>query len=189
MGLISKAKEFVAGEDAGDEEFEDEFVEGEGPEFVEEDWEDESVDDEEDEVMEWNSAYDFASEMLEEQGFASMNDFISKAMYRRVRKSPQYRDRIESGVETIDKLAETKRRLDEIQGGSGDKSWGEVADELEDADRAINAADSLSGKEDMYAQQALSIGQKLANSFMQGKSQSGGNTNVDTSVNRRSGEL
>lgn len=181
MGFMSKLFGGGGNDDDGDEFVEeDEFVEGEG-------WDDEDEWGEEEEyeqeVMEWDSAYQFAAEMLEEQGFTSMNDFVAKSMFRRVRQSPEFRDRIESGVSTIDKLARTKQQMAELRGGGGGTDWEEVATKMESADRAIQAADSMSGKEDMMVQQALAVGSRLADSFAKGRVQQRAGGDVDASMN------
>lgn len=172
-------------EDDGDFVHEDDFEE-------EDDWEDDFEEeddweeDDEEEELEWESAYMFASDMLEEQGFTSMNDFLAKAMFRRVRQSPKFRDRIESGVNTINKLSQTKQQMEELKGAKKTTDWNEVAEKMESADRAIKAADSMSGKEDMMVQQALSVGSRLADSFAKGRMQqsAGEDVNAGMSMNR-----
>lgn len=187
MGFMKRLFGGGGSEDDG-EDFveEDEFVEGES-------WDDDDEwgeeEDYEEEVMEWDSAYQFSAEMLEEQGFTSMNDFVAKAMFRRVRQSPEFRDRIESGVSTIDKLARTKQQMAELRGESGGTDWEQVASKMESADRAIKAADSMSGKEDMMVQQALAVGSRLADSFAKGRVQSAAGQDVDARMSVNEGEL
>lgn len=113
---------------------------------------------EQEQAEEWDTAYQFAEDMIEPSGFMSMKEFIGKYMYYEVRNSPRYRDRLKHGTETIEMVSDATARLESLRGEGSGNDFGEIADKLQDADRAIQAADSLSGKDDMMTRDLINLG-------------------------------
>jgi hypothetical protein len=196
MGLFETTKNFVSGvtgeqddEESGSagiaEGFEDD-VELEEDGFDDEFEEDDALEDEMDE--EWDTAYRFAEDMLEPDGFANMQDFITKFMFYEVRKSPRYRDRIKNGSRTMEMVSSSMRSLDEARGGGESTDFGEMADKLQNADAALDAAESLSGKDDVVVQQALGIGSQLVENLGKRAAESN-NPNVQSRVTESDREI
>jgi len=87
MGLLDSVKDAVAGGSDGDEELEEQFaqeLEDEKADVVEE--EPDPVETTEQVQQEWDTAYQFAEEMLEVDGFANMMDFTEKYMFYKVQR-------------------------------------------------------------------------------------------------------
>jgi len=198
MGLLSKTKEMFGGggkeEPEDDMDIDDMFDEGESideggeEEQSEADEIVEEAEEEADEQMEWESAYDFAEWWLEDEGFADLQDFGEKAMMMKLEQSPMYRDRIETGVNTLATINEAKQHLQQLKGQDGGNSdYGEMADKLEDADRVIQSVRSLSGEDEMVVQQGMGLA-KSAIEAIGGRVSSGGG-NVESSMTREEGEI
>ena len=198
MGLLSKTKEMFGGggeeEPDDDMDIDDMFDEGESideggeEEQSEADEIVEEAEEEADEQMEWESAYDFAEWWLEDEGFADLQDFGEKAMMMKLEQSPMYRDRIETGVNTLATINEAKQHLQQLKGQDGKASdYGEMADKLEDADRVIQSVRSLSGEDEMVVQQGMGLA-KSAIEAIGGRVSAGGG-NVESSMTREEGEI
>lgn len=193
MGLMNKLNPLSGSDDDGDIEIEDDFGGDDSPEFVDDTGgsiEDEVAEDgqgenEPDEELEWDSAYKFAEWYLEDFGFADMTDFGEKAMMRELERSPMYRDRIETGLETLGAIRNAKEDLETIRGNSTKESdYGQLADKVEDADRLIKGVRSLSGEDEVMVQQGMSLAREALGAIAQ---KSGGQAaNVDTETRRRS---
>jgi len=198
MGLLSKAKDVVTGgsndEPEGDMDIDDMFEEGESIDSSEQEEQGEAdeiveeVEEEADEQMEWDSAFDFAEWWLEDEGFADLQDFGEKAMMMKLEQSPMYRDRIETGVNTLATINEAKQHLSQLKGeDQGANDYGEMADKLEDADRVISSVRSLSGEDEMVVQQGMGLA-KSAIEAIGGRVNSGGG-DVESSMTREEGEI
>lgn len=190
MGFIDKVKGAIGAEE-GDkqgsediaEDFEDEIGLGEEMETVGGELE----EPEEEEMEEWDTAYRFAEDMVEPAGFANMKEFIGKLMHYHVSNSPKYRDRLEHGARTIEMVSQSMERMESLSGDKGGSDFGELADKLEAADRAVNAADSLSGREDVMTQDLINLGYEAVNSIGGAMAKQTGN--VDSSVTESSREI
>ena len=166
MGLINSIKNAVSG--GGDDEDVDEIIdevndeieqEEEGDAELMDELEVEDVEEDEEEE-EWETAYAFATEMLEYRGFSSGKDFASKVMFDETSKSPMYRDRIESGTRTMSQIAQAKNTLREVKGGGEGPNLGEMAEKVENANRVIKSLESLEGKEEQMYQEIIGIAQQ-----------------------------
>lgn len=197
MGLLSKAKNAISGggsEPEEDMDIDDMFEEGESIDEPEGNGgveEEELVEDEdggEEEQMEWESAYDFAEWWLEDDGFADLQEFGEKAMMMKLQNSPMYRDRIETGVNTLATINEAKQHLQQLKGeGGGANDYGEMADKLEDADRVIQATRSLSGEDEMVVQQGMGLAKSAIEAIGSRVNEGGGN--VESSIEREEGRI
>jgi hypothetical protein len=182
MGFIDK----LMGKDGGDSSVDSESDEI-AEEFADEVEAQETMDDtlEEDEFMEeepeeeWDTPYRFAEDMLEPDGFASMMDFGRKFAFMQIKQSPQYRDRIRHGAETIEMVSKSMSQLEEVRGGGDDMDLEQIADDFEAAERAIQAAESLSGKEDQMVGEAMALGRDLVEVMGQNFTGGGGNVSSD----------
>lgn len=176
MGLTSKIKSAVGMSDDGDsdgdvpeedwmDDVDTEINEGEGS--MESDAEMEM--DPEPEEQEWDSAYQFADEYIEVRGFASMVDFTNKCMAHKINQSPKFRDRLQNGVQTMERIGHMQQQMQKIQGGGQEsRSYKERADELKAANEVIDEAERLNGKEDAMVNEALSLGHELVESIANG---------------------
>ena len=183
MGLLNK----VFGEDEDEEMDENPFDD----EFEQEDnFEEEQFEEEEDEEeLEWESAYAFAEDMLEADGFADMEEFILKCMMYEINKSPMYRDRIKNGVETMDMVTDSFSRMEDLRGSrQDDMGYSEFADEVKAAREVSEELDKLGGKEDAMVQEALGIGSELVDVLKQ-RAQGGAAHDVETSVEHTEEEI
>lgn len=196
MGLLNKAKQAITGSDSGTgneeldeilEDIEDEVEEEEDDVVVEDEIE---VDDEpetnETEAMEWDSAYAFAEEFLEPRGFSDGKDFAAKVMMHEIEKSPLYRDRIKTGVNTINQITQATEQLREVRGGSEGMDLEGMATKVESANKVIREVESLEGKEDKMYQEIMGLGHKFAENLMARQASPGG---VDAEVNEHDEEL
>jgi len=193
MGFLDRIKDAVSPEEeekGGPDEIGSEFSE---ELQVEEEMEEDSITDDfeeedEEETVEWETAYQFCFDMIEEHGYANMSEFIGKYMYHEVSKSPRYRDRLRHGAETIDMVSQSVESLKEAKGQKDDSDFESMAEELEHAERAINAADSLSGRDEMMTRDALNLGyeaiDKIGQTVM--NQQAGG---VDSSITETDREM
>jgi hypothetical protein len=191
MGMFEKAKNFVTGgssePDFGGVDVDDEFndaVGGEGSEEQEQESESEPEPEPDEGPGPWDSAYDFAWWYLEPEGFASMEEFGEKAMMLKLQNSPMFRDRIETGMETLQMVNQAKQQFDEIQGkDKGSHDYEQMADKLENANRVIDGMKSLNGEEEMMVQEGMSLARDAIEAI--GNRASGGTgSNVDTSMTR-----
>ena len=198
MGLISKTKEIFSGEEQEEDEdidVDDMFAEegevGEGSSGEGGDdliGEEEPEEEEEDEVMEWESAYDFAEWWLEEEGFASLHEFGEKAMMMRLQNSPMYRDRIETGLNTLQTINEAKQHMEQIKGeDNSDRDYSQMADKIEDANRLIEGTRSLSGEDEMIVQQGMGLARSAIEAIGGTVEKTTGN--VDSKMERKGGEI
>lgn len=192
MGFLSNVKDKVTPggskghEDIG-QEFEEEISQQEEG-LLEEDFDDEIEEGEGEEVKEeWETAYQFAFDMIEEDGFADMSEFITKFMFYEVKKSPRYRDRLRQGAETIEMVTNSIEMLQNAGNSGGDSDFEELADKMEAADRAVKAADSLSGKEEMMTQDLINLGYEAVDKVGQNLASGGGN--VESSVTESDREI
>lgn len=188
MGIRDKIKGFIGGDDEPDDGFvdegfeEEEFEEFEEVEDEEEDGEFEEVD-EEDDMLEWDTAYQCADDLIQEKGFTDVNEFISKAMAWRVKNSPMYRDRFETGAQTAQMIEQTASSIENIgSSGDGEVDYGEMADQLEDANRFVEEVESFADEEGKMARDILSTANRAINVFAgSGGSPGGVNTGVKES--------
>lgn len=188
MGLLDNVKEAVTGDSGDSEPLEEQFteeIEEEDP--IEEQVEEDPVAQNTQEVESWDSAYQFSEEMLEVDGFASMMDFTEKYMFYKVQRSPLFRDRINEGVQTLEAVTTAQQQMQEIQGGSQDLE--EMADQLESASKAIDAADKISGKEDQMVSDALNLGRDLVKIGGEQIVNNGSGGGVDSSVTETDREI
>lgn len=137
-------------------------------------------EDEEDEVMEWDSAYDFAEWWLEDEGFADLTEFGEKAMMERMEGSPMFRDRIESGLSTLNSINEAKTTLDDIAGSdTQERDIEDMAERLKAANEVIDATKSLNGEDEMMMRQGMELARDAVEAI-------GGSVNVGSNnVNAR----
>lgn len=154
-------------------ELDEGFEEGGWGEEEEDDWEEE----EEEVVEEWDTAYRFAEDMLEPDGHANMTDFANSFMFYKVRRSPLFRDRIAEGTKTIDQVSTAKKRMDEMRGGKKETDFESMAERMEAANRAINAADKLGGREEAMMQDAMALGTELVQAATSAMTERGGPVN------------
>lgn len=189
MGLIDSINPFKKSEDEIEEIDEDFEIDEEIEESIEEGVEEEDVSEadseqEDDIPEEWDSAYDFSGWYLSDEGFADMVDFGEKAMMYKLERSPMYRDRIETGLNTLGAIREAKDNLDSIKGkDSGSSDYEELADKVEDADRLISGVRSLSGEDELVVQQGMAIAQEAVGAIANRNSGGGGgNVNAESRV-------
>lgn len=124
-------------EEAEDDELDDEW---------DEDWdEDEAGDDEDDE---WDTPYQFLDEMLQHRGFGGANEFTKKAMVYRINRSPLFRDRIKVGNQTMQMVNNTMQMQEEMFGGGSGSNYGQLAEELEEGKRLIDAVEEFGPDEE-----------------------------------------
>lgn len=201
MGFLSNVKNAVTGgDDDSEADFEDPdvdtmFDEGSQPGDTvgdvdeEMEFDDDPVEEEpEDEVMEWESAYQFAEWFLEDEGFADMTDFGEKAMMYKLERSPMYRDRIENGLSTLANINSAKQQLQELKGeDSGSKDYEEMAKKLRSANEVIEGTRKLSGEDEMIVQQGMGLARDAIEAIgTRAQSASG---NVNTSMERTDEEI
>lgn len=195
MGLFDKAKEKVGlgGDDKSEaDEIADDWVDEVDSEVSESDGEMEPniEEEQEPEMREWDSAYKFAEEYLETRGFASMVDFTNKCMAYKINQSPQYRDRIANGVDTMNRVSSMQESLRSVKGDDGgSKNMAEKAEELKAANEVIDQAQKLSGEEDAMVRDMIGLGEDVLQAMTEG--QTGGTTggNVRSSVDSVNEEM
>lgn len=147
-------------------------VEGTGDELPSND------ESEEEEKMEWDSAYDFAEWWLEDEGFADLVEFGEKAMMQRMENSPMFRDRIASGLDTLNSINEAKTTLDEIAGSdTKERDIEDMAERLRAANEVISATKSLNGQDEMMMRQGMELARDAVEAI--GGSVNIGSSNVD----------
>lgn len=167
MGILDKAKSLVSG--GGDSKSED-IAEGFEEEFDEESVEIEGEEDEVEEEMveEWDSAYQFSDEALKELGFDGVSEFADKAMVSRIERSPLYRDRIESGIRTMNQITDSMTRIQEVRkelGADGSVDYSEYAEQVRGANNLINEIDRLSGREEQMANEIIGVAKDAVNAY------------------------
>lgn len=188
MGLLDSLNPFKKSEDETvdiDEEFEmneeESIDEGLSEDIEEEDIEEVDEETDPDIPEEWDSAYQFAEWYLQDEGFADMVDFGEKAMMYKLERSPMFRDRIESGLNTLGAIREARDNLKAIRGGDTETSdYGELADKVEDADRLISGIRSLSGEDEMMVQQGMGLAQEAIQAIANRGGGGGGGSDVST---------
>jgi len=185
MGLIDSLNPFSKSDDDTvdiDEDFEmgDEVDDSIEDDISEEDVGEADSSGEPDIPDEWDSAYKFADWYLSDEGFADMLDFGEKAMMYKLQNSPMYRDRIETGLGTMESIRSAKENLQAIRGEESESSdYEELADKVEDADRLISGIRSLSGEDELVVQQGMAIAQEAIGAIASKGSGSGGGGNVE----------
>lgn len=153
MGLMDTI--FGSDEEDGGPDIADEFEPDEEPD---EDLFDDDPVEQEEEELEWETAYKFAEDMLEADGFANMGEFTRKAMMHKINRSPLYRDRIEHGVETMNMVTDSIGRINELQGSrQADADYSEFVDEVKAARELSEELDKLDGKEDQIINEVIGI--------------------------------
>lgn len=171
-------------------EFDPEGLEGEGTEIGAEGEEivEEPEPEPEDEEMEWDSAYDFAGWWLEDEGFANMRDFGEKAIMHRLERSEMYRDRIQSGMQTLAQVNQANEQLRQIRGKSNkNRDYSEMAEKINNANEVIEGVRSLSGEDEVIVQQGMQLAQDAISAI--GERATSGGANVDTEVGRTGDEI
>jgi len=184
MGFLSKAKNAVTGGSGGGEtSFEDEFDEdamGGEPEIEEPD---------EPAEPEWDTAYQFADDAVQQMGFASLQEFASKAMIMRVEKSPLYRDRIESGVQTMGMITESMERVSDMRsrfdGDDQSDGYRQYVEEVKAANDLIDELDRMEGKEEQMAQEIIGTAQQAIQTYANKSGQSTGSVNANMGTRER----
>lgn len=186
MGLMEKAKQKLGMEEKEDgASFEDEFEEPSGDEV---EVEEEGFEDEpESEEPEWDTAYQFADDVIGECGFAGVKEFVDKSMMYRIDQSPLYRDQIESGLRTMNRISDSMRSVHELQedvrGDSSDKDYQKYAEEVRAANDLIDELDRMEGKEEQYANEIISIANDAVDALKE-RSVDNGSVNSDVGVTR-----
>jgi hypothetical protein len=188
MGMLDRLNPFSKSSDETvdiDEDFQ--VNEGESiDDTIEEELTEEEVTEVDEEAEpdipeEWDSAYQFAEWYLQDEGFADMVDFGEKAMMYKLERSPMFRDRIESGLNTLGAIREARDNLKAIRGEDSENSnYGELADKVEDADRLISGIRSLSGEDEMMVQQGMGLAQEAIQAIASRGGGGGGDGGVST---------
>jgi len=192
MGLLDSTKRALGmggdGDSAEDiiNEIDEEIEQEQQEQEVDEDIEVEDVEEEDDGPEEWDSAYQFATEMLEFRGFSDGQDFVGKVMFKEISKSPMYRDRISSGTQTMSQIANAQSQLQELKGGSDGMNLGEMADKVENANRVIKSVESLEGKEEQMYQEIIGLGQQAVGAMAESRASG---RNVESTVEEVDEEL
>lgn len=192
MGLMDSINPFSSSEDDDSDELlmDDDFSDGvdemiENPgESIDDDLGEPEPEPETDDVPEeWDSAYDFAGWWLEDEGFADMTDFGEKAIMWKLQRSPMFRDRIKTGLDTLSSVRQAKENLEQIRGNETSATdYGELADKVEDADRLISGVRSLSGEDEMVVQQGLGLAREAIQAIGNRSVQQTGSVNTETEV-------
>lgn len=179
MGFLDSVKDALGGGESSEDiagEFEDEFSGGS------EDTIESGIEEtEEEEILEWDTAYRFAEDMLEEEGFSNMKEFIDKAMIYRINMSPLYRDKMESGIEMMDRISSSMERIQGIRGEENgvDRSYSEMVEDIRAANNLIDEIDRMGGKEEEIVNELIGIGRDIAQGYREGTS---GSSAVDTGM-------
>lgn len=182
MGFIDKVKGAIGSGGSSEEIAEDFEQELEVEEEIDQEFEEEVQEEEEKSYREWDSAYRFAEDMLQEDGHSDMMEFTKKVMFYEIDTSPLFRNRIEEGVSTINKITDAKESIMEIREGSGGKDYGEKAEELRQVNELMDQVDKLEGKEEQIVSEAMEIARTAATNLGKGVEKMGGD--VDSSVSR-----
>lgn len=180
MGLIDNVKNAFGASGTEQEEdlsFEDEFQEPQEDEMMEE-------EEIEEETVEWDTAYQFADDFVSEVGFSGMSEFIDKAMIYRINMSPMYRDRIESGVQTMNMITSSMSEIHDVQSRfSGDKesaNYNEYVEQVRAANDLIDELDRMEGREEQIADEVMGIARDAVDAMKESKTVGGGS--VDSSI-------
>lgn len=187
MGLLDR---FLGG---GDDEEEDEEWSDETP--IEETWVDEEDDDEweededweeeEDEgPREWDTAYKFLDDALQQVGFSGCNEFVKKAMVYKINRSPMYRDRVKVGRETMQMVADTMNSINHMNGQES-RGYDELADELQAANRLIDEVEQFSNKEEQMAYDIMGLAQDAIDVYANKKGGAPGNVQTSSEVSNQ----
>lgn len=188
MGFIDKISDAISGSDGtsgGSDEIAESLEMEEEPIL---EGSDELIgDDDEDEEQVWDTAYRFFEDFVEEDGHIDGMDFAKSAAFYEVSNSNMYRDRIQSGKDTIETVAAAKETIESVKRSGDTESYGEKAEKLKQANELINQVDKVSGKEDEIISEALDIGRKFAGNLtdnIQSK-----NRDIQTNVSAHDDEL
>lgn len=184
MGLMDTVKGAFSRDssDDGEPSFEDEF-EAEGVEEIEDEV-DPEPEAEEEPQQEWETAYAFADDAISEAGFVDVQEFIEKAMIYRINRSTMYRDRIESGIQTMNMITESMESIHSMRGRfdekEGNEDYKEYAEQVRAANDLIDEIDRMEGKEEQIAQEIISIGRDAVDAL--GETSRAQSRDVDSSV-------
>lgn len=184
MGLFGTVREAISG-DSGEEstpDFEDEFGDG-----IEEEVEEEIETEPEPEPepqQEWETAYAFADDAVGNAGFVDIQEFIEKAMIYRINRSTMYRDRIESGIQTMNMITDSMENIHSMRGRfdekEGNEDYKKYAEQVRAANDLIDEIDRMEGKEEQMAQEIISIGRDAVQAI--GETSKTQSRDVDSSV-------
>lgn len=190
MPMLERAKSALG---LGEGEEDDELEEA-GFEDFEEDWEDEELEEETEPEPEpepepeWDTIYRMLDDVVKERGFSGMNECVEKCMAMRVRESGLFRDRIQSGLDTIDAISEAEKKL---SAGEGGNEIQQAANMLDDANELVEATEEFTNSEEMVAQQAMSVVNKGIETYKEvnrGSAGSGGGA-IDVSTTEHDEEI
>lgn len=148
LGLGSDDEEEISLEDV-------EIQEDEEPTIEEDDIFEE---EEEDEEIVWESGWEYAWMWLEDEGFTTKEELVSKAMMRRINQSPRFRDRISMGRQTASMIREVGETIEGTGGDDGSTDWNQIGEQIEGANKAIDGIDKLSGEEEQMAWEIINLG-------------------------------
>lgn len=192
MGLMDSLNPFSGGDEDEDDEIlmdgtagrnVDDMIEAPDDSIEDDLSEPEPEPEHEEEPGPWDSAYDFADWWLEDEGFADMTDFGEKAIMYKLQRSPMFRDRIQTGLETLSSVRKAKENLEGIRGNDTSATdYGELADKVEDADRLISGVRSLSGEDEMVVQQGLGLAREAIQAIGNRTAQGTGSVDTETEV-------
>lgn len=168
MGLRSKVKGFFGSGDGGADDIAEEEGWGDDvEEFGDEDDEEGLGDDAGDfgeTDQEWDSAYDFVDDHVTQAGFTDMVDFIEHCMYEEIDRSPMFRDRVQSGVRTVNQVGDLSDSLESMRGGN-EMDLENRAEQVKAANDLIDQMDKLEGEEDQIVREAMGIARQYADVF------------------------
>lgn len=183
MGFGDWARSVVSGGGESSDDISDSFED----EFAEDSLED-GFDDEEDDIsLEWETGYQAAEELLMEEGFGSMKEFIDHAMMLRIKQSPMYRNRIESGAQTMSMITESFRGVSELQSQfSSDRAYQDFAEDIKAANDIISELDKMEGQDERMANEIIGTAQMLAKGLIDNRSRRRG---IESSVELTDEEL
>lgn len=172
MGIIDKVKDATGIGKSKSEKLAEQ--EGWGEDVIEEDeGVTEDIDFEEDEEEEendldktWDSEYDFVADHVTKAGFTDMVDFIDHAMFHEINKSPLYRDRIEHGVNTMNRISNVKEQMDQVQGG-GSMDIEDKVNKVRSANQLIDEVSKLEGEDEQFMREVVGLGKEYADILRQ----------------------
>lgn len=169
MGLLDSIKDAVSGGSGPDdmEGIDSEFGTAidETDEPIGDEFEDVDVEEEDEEPGPWENAYRFSEYMLEPHGFTSMKDFGEKAMMHRISRSPMFRNRIQSGLQTLNMIEDAVDSVRNIKDEGGSKSWEEKANELRAANDVMSEVKTLSGEEEQLINSGFVLARDLVDAI------------------------
>lgn len=184
MGLFQSVRDAVTGSDSINEpsDFEDEFEGVDENDMEGLDGPDEEPEPEPD--PEWETAYQFCDDVIGEVGFVDIQEFVGKAMVYRIERSPMYRDRIESGVQTMDMITQSMENIHSMQGrfdgDENNKDYNKYVEEVRAANDLIDELDRMDGKEEQIANEVITIARDAVDAM--GEASNANSRSVDSSV-------